>query len=363
ALADIDNDGKAEILECYYDPQSYKGILHAFKADWSEPKGFPVHVDSLPPVSGGISVAELNPSYSGPEIVLVAANPNIGTYLGVTPASGGDFLRPLTKVSTACASIPPVIANLDGDGKPDIAIMIRESLIICDHEGVPGIRKLARKHFEWWPGSGHAVAGDIDEDGNQELIFGSFNGLIHAVDETGTTVPGFPVSLSLKADWAGNAIFSSPLLSDVDGNGTMNLILPTYARYLYAWDMESAAKTEWPSVRHDPWNTGYQGFVVPEAWILSSGRDSQKPGLNLYAPYPNPFRDNIVISYSLPNESYVWLKIYDVSGRRIKEIVAGKETAGPHDLILDTKDMAAGVYFLRLDHPQGQFTKKITKIR
>lgn len=363
SVADLDDDGKAEILDCHYDPYTYNGMLHAFREDWSEMKGFPVQVESVPPVSGGISVADLNPSYPGPEIVLAMGNGNLGTYLAVAPASGGDFLRPMTKVSTACATVSPVIADLDGDDKLEVAIMIRESLVICDNEGVPVLRKLVRKHFEWWPGSGNAVAVDIDEDGDQELVFGSFNGLVHAVDATGNTVPGFPVSLSLNADWAGNAIFSSPLISDIDGDASLNMILPTYARYLYAWDIGAMGEPDWPSVRHDPWNTGYYGFVVPEARALSSNQDTQKPRLALYAPYPNPFRDAVVISYSLPDESAVSLRLYSVDGRRIKEVVNEKEAAGIHTLSLDTRNLPSGVYFLRLEHPRGQFTKKITKIK
>jgi len=363
AIADLDGDGKAEILDCPYDPYTYNGVLHAFREDWSEPKGFPVQVDSVPPISGGISVADLNPSYPGPEIIMVAGNPCLGTYVVEAPAGGVGLLRPATKVSAACATVPPVIADLDGDGKLEIAIMIRESLVICNHDGVPVLRKMARKHFEWWPGSGNAVAGDIDEDGDQELVFGSFNGLVHAVDATGNTVLGFPVSLSMKADWAGNAIFASPLLSDIDGDGSLNIILPSYARYLYAWDVGLQDEPAWPSARHDPWNTGYYGFSMPDARALSSNQDSQRPGLALYPPYPSPFRDAVLISYSLPDESLVSLRLYSVDGRRIKEVVNGKEAAGVHTLSLDTRSLPSGVYFLRLDHPSGQFTKKITKIR
>ncbi len=363
ALADIDDDGRAEILDCSYNPQTYKGILHAFKMDWSEPKGFPLSVDSLPPVSGGISVADLNPSYTGDEIVLVAGNPSFGTYVGIAPASGGDFLRPITRLSLGCATVPPVIADFDRDDKVDIAIMVKESLVICDHNAVPVLKKLARKHFEWWPGSGHTVAGDVDGDGTQELLFGSFNGLLHAVDARGNAAPGFPVSLSLNADWAGNAIFSSPLLSDVDDDGSLNIVLATYARYLYSWDTRTAGEPDWPSIRHDPWNTGHLGFMVPEARLLSVGQTGQKPVLALGYPYPNPFKDRLFINYSLPAEAVISLRLYSIDGRRVKEIISGKEGAGLHTLSLDTRDMPSGVYFLRLECPDGQLTRKITKIR
>ncbi|MEO0210823.1 MAG: C25 family cysteine peptidase [candidate division WOR-3 bacterium] len=360
AIADLDGDGKAEILDCHYDPQTYKGLLHAFKPDWTEIKGFPAWIDSIAPVSGGISIAELNPSYPGPEIVLVAGNSGVGTYIGVL-TSAGCLIRPPSRLSPIQANTPPTISDVNGDGKPDVIVMIKESLIVCSEDGVPRVRKEVRKHAEWWPGSCHPVTLDLDGDGDEEIFFGSFNGFLHGVDGEGRPVPGFPINLSMGAGWAGNIIFSAPSLSDLEGDGSLNMILPSCARYLYSW--ETGGSSSWPSPRHDPWNTGFREFVLPDAKALASGQNDDRPNLALYSPYPNPFRNETLISYSLPDESHVSLRLYDVSGRRVKEIVSGKEEPGFHALVVDTRDLASGVYFLRLDHPKGRFTKKITKIR
>ena len=74
------------------------------------------------------------------------------------------------------------------------------------------------------------------------------------------------------------------------------------------------------------------------------------PGVRLSAPVvtPNPARANASIRYDLPAAGQVRLALYDVAGRRILNLREGFEAAGVHDAAWSGADLAAGMYFLRL---------------
>lgn len=80
---------------------------------------------------------------------------------------------------------------------------------------------------------------------------------------------------------------------------------------------------------------------------------------------PNPFTNRTTITFSLPTESRVTLKVYDCLGRMVETLVEGLEKSGPH--ALRWKGQVAGVYYLRMEFfpKTGRnviLTKKLLKI-
>lgn len=68
----------------------------------------------------------------------------------------------------------------------------------------------------------------------------------------------------------------------------------------------------------------------------------------LYQNYPNPFNPVTTIAFNLPQSDHVKLTIYDVTGRKINDIVEGKMDAGEHSIQFDAHHLSSGVYFYRL---------------
>jgi hypothetical protein len=70
--------------------------------------------------------------------------------------------------------------------------------------------------------------------------------------------------------------------------------------------------------------------------------------------FPNPFNPTTIVRYSLPVESRVSLKVYDVLGQEICTLVDEVESAGHKFVQWDSKtgrgfQAATGVYFTRLE--------------
>jgi len=97
------------------------------------------------------------------------------------------------------------------------------------------------------------------------------------------------------------------------------------------------------------------GVESPPEPVMKSTSD-----VVLYPSIPNPARGSCFIRYALPEPSQVTLRIYDVSGRLVRELEKGMRSAGANSVRWDGRDesgrpVAGGVYFYRLE--AGGFTR------
>ncbi len=83
----------------------------------------------------------------------------------------------------------------------------------------------------------------------------------------------------------------------------------------------------------------------------------------LAEPFPNPFNSCVAICFGLPEEVYVTLGFYDISGKTIIPIFAGQCPAGDHQLNWQTSDIPTGVYFLCMRAGDYKYSRKIALIR
>lgn len=64
--------------------------------------------------------------------------------------------------------------------------------------------------------------------------------------------------------------------------------------------------------------------------------------------YPNPFRINTTIKFTLPKSSHVRLSVFDMSGREVAVLVNKHKQAGEHLVSFSSGNLANGIYFYRL---------------
>jgi len=86
-----------------------------------------------------------------------------------------------------------------------------------------------------------------------------------------------------------------------------------------------------------------------------------KISLNIY---PNPFFNSTVIRYTVPSEGRVNLKVFDVQGRNVADLINNTQKPGQYRIIwsgrnTQDKHLSAGVYFLELNINRIKLTKRV----
>ncbi len=83
----------------------------------------------------------------------------------------------------------------------------------------------------------------------------------------------------------------------------------------------------------------------------------------LLGAYPNPFNPTTAISYQLSAVSLVNLSVYDISGRKVAELVDGWRNAGVHEATFDASDLASGIYIYRIEAGDFSAVRKMVLVK
>ena len=108
-----------------------------------------------------------------------------------------------------------------------------------------------------------------------------------------------------------------------------------------------------------------QLFEIFKKSATSAGND--KPNLpneyRLLQNYPNPFNPSTTISFTLSKTSDVSLVIYEISGRKVIELLSGLKSAGNYNVWFNPKNMSSGVYLYILKTKEFVETKKMIYLK
>ncbi len=83
----------------------------------------------------------------------------------------------------------------------------------------------------------------------------------------------------------------------------------------------------------------------------------------LYQNYPNPFNPTTMITYQIPKSGLVTIKVYDVLGRVVKNLVNQNQSEGSHEINFNASDLSGGIYFYQLKAENFISTKKMILLR
>jgi len=86
-------------------------------------------------------------------------------------------------------------------------------------------------------------------------------------------------------------------------------------------------------------------------------------GYRLEQNYPNPFNPKTVISYSLIENHFTTLKIFDILGNEVATLVNEKQNAGSHSVEWDAGNYSSGIYFYKLSSGEFKDTKRMILLK
>ena len=100
----------------------------------------------------------------------------------------------------------------------------------------------------------------------------------------------------------------------------------------------------------------------------SEGNESSIINFNLKQNYPNPFNPATIISYDLPVDSKVTIKVYDILGNEVKTLVNEFKTAGSYKITFDANNnnqqqLSSGMYIYKLEAGNFSASKKMILVR
>jgi serine protease len=351
SAGDIDEDDLDEIVYAGFD-----SLLHVWNANGTEVNGFPTHLDGQ--VRTAPAIGDVNHDshleiavtvYSTGDLYLIDHTGHVmsGFPVHISPALGST----------------PSLVDINGDGSLEILLGSSDGsfcAINTSGQEISGFPiPIAGSAF------GTPVVGDITGDGQPDIVIGTFTGNLYGFDRTGATLNNFPIMGSPSRPISGTVA-----IGDLDRDGRMEIVVPIKAvgSNLVVYDYRVQASTRylrWPNFGRDPFRMN--NSETPLA--VEVDHDVSMPTtFSLAQNYPNPFNNSTTISFSLSHEGQASLTIYDLLGRRIRQMQAGNLSAGEHQFTWNGTDesgasVTSGVYFYRLESSDGVMTRRMVLLK
>ncbi len=108
----------------------------------------------------------------------------------------------------------------------------------------------------------------------------------------------------------------------------------------------------------------YNGLAAAHFVFSPDGAESVTPrAVALEQNAPNPFSSATTIRFQLARAGHIELSLFDIAGREVARLVDGERPAGSHEVTLDGRQLASGVYLYRLTTHEGRALKRCVLIR
>ncbi len=97
--------------------------------------------------------------------------------------------------------------------------------------------------------------------------------------------------------------------------------------------------------------------------VKENGNNVSPSKYLLYQNYPNPFNPSTTISYSISKSGFVQLRVYDMLGQEVANLVNKKQSAGNYKIEFNASSLTSGVYFYRIQAGNFVETKKLIVLK
>lgn len=173
-------------------------------------------------------------------------------------------------------------------------------------------------------------------------VLGAGNGPAISSTSPGTLI----VRMSLKtssASFASNQFLNLRWKNLPAGN-------PYTKVFAYAGTVNTEISNPDNHIIDDPLSVNQISSQIPDKYYLKQN-------------YPNPFNPLTKINFSIPKQTFVSLKVYDISGKEISNLVNEKLTPGEYEYTFSGKGITSGVYFYVLKSEEFTETRRMLLIK
>ena len=143
---------------------------------------------------------------------------------------------------------------------------------------------------------------------------------------------------------------------------------PIYSRHIsYTFVAKDGSQVNVPSDTTQS-ETGVINNTASVSWndaLVTSVRveETIPKNFSLRQNYPNPFNPSTSIEYTIPSESFVELKVYDVLGNEVAFLVNEQQQAGVYRADFTANNLPSGMYFARLIANEFTQVVKMTLVK
>ncbi|MEW5768585.1 MAG: FG-GAP-like repeat-containing protein [bacterium] len=229
-IGDIDKDGKEDIIIASYYGKIY-ALSHDGKIKWSftaGPRNY-TWIESSPAL-GDIDK-------DGYLEVVIGVCDNTNTYKGKIYALNHDGTQKWSVSTDGHISSSPAIGDIDNDGYGEVIIGSEDKKVYAlNHEG---------KSVNGWPkvtgsvGISSPALADINgENGLEIVISGGRDGKLYVWNHRGEALKGWPFNTN-------EGLFTSPVLGDINGDGKIEIAVASTNGNVYVWDTQGSLLKSW----------------------------------------------------------------------------------------------------------------------
>ncbi len=345
AAADIDSDGKSEIL--FLDEDKF---LYALNGDSSFVDGYPVDLSGHIPGTInytevlGIDSTIIAISRTSEGDIFVSRILIDGTILGTARVASGHVHYYWQHAA---------LGYIDGDSIPDLAIPTRDSLILVNVYG----ERIAPSLYQYLLGPytmSSPILADVGPDGRTDIIFSNAS-MIQVYEYDGGQLReyrGFPLVMADDSTMDSEGLFP-PFVEDVDGDGYGELyVAMNRLGYVYQIENPASRVMSWSQEFANRWNTNWYGFEPPSVPVSRDEIEATiSPGISI--------RPGFILLQGDAGTPYR-MEIYTISGRRV-EALSGRIPASGHIRI--PLALPDGVYIVRGSVGSVSISSKVVKVR
>ncbi|NOX89507.1 MAG: T9SS type A sorting domain-containing protein [Calditrichaeota bacterium] len=198
---------------------------------------------------------------------------------------------------------------------------------------------------------GTPLIADLDGDGSKDLIVLTDKGGVIGLNQQNQLLANFPLT-------TGGELHLSPVLMQWDDDEPIELAVITDNGSLYVWELDYGSKQKafWSQSNYDGTNNA---AVVQDIASEDVIQTKELLPANRAYNYPNPNEgDFTTIRYYLGEPAEVTIRIFDLAGSAVKTIKAPGEGKTDNEVVWNVKDVASGIYLCQIEAKSAHKTER-----